>query len=709
MSHPTLSSFLSAFFPDENEEIHFRAFKPKGAAAQTNNGPVLITGTRRQLAENQSFRQRLKGLNESRGLYLAPNAGGSKDERIVRFNAAFCEKDDLPIAEQHRLFDSAPLSPSIRVESRRSVHAYWLLKGNCSSDQWVSLQEALIDYFRSDPKIRNPSRVMRLPYFDHLSEGTNGCVVRQRVLLVQFHPEQRYSVDQILQAFSPPSSEPSRQSSVTTVTTFMNWSDLNAELRRRLLSHSTCKIDQNGQWAHCKGICHNGKGNTALALNVASGSYFCQAGCTTAAILRAFGLPATPGCALPGLPTNREKSEASVATLRCVADVEAEHVHWLWYPYIPQGKVTLVEGDPGVGKSWMVLALTTAIAAGQGLPNVEKCDPRSVLLLSSEDGLADTIRPRLDSLKADVSRIFALDGPVVFDSGGLSLVAQSIEKHQPRLVIVDPLVAYLGANVDLHRANETRLVMAALSRLAEGHRCAIVVVRHLTKSGKERPIYRGLGSIDITAACRSVLPVGADPDQPAKRAVVQIKNNLAEMGSAIGYTLSGGTFSWTGLSNLTADRLLSAGHGDEERSALEEAQQFLLEFLSGGSQPAKDVERHAKKAGVSARTLWRAKRSLGITSQRHKEVRAGTDEHQWIWAFQRAAWRAPNNPAIKAAKKICLAAFPWILSLKGFPRFICPRLPTIPLLAALLPGMAALVLMQTLLKELMNGERYECR
>lgn len=509
-------------------------------------------------------------------------------------------------------------------------------------------------------------------------------MVRQCVLLVHFHPEQRYSIDHILQAFSP-RCEPSCQTSLTTNTSFLNWSDLNAELRRRFLSHSTCRIDQDGQWAHCKGICHNGKGNTALALNVASGSYFCHAGCTTAAILQAFGLPATPGCTPPGLPTNRQKSEGSIATLRCLADVEAETVHWLWYPYIPQGKVTLIEGDPGVGKSWMVLALTTAIAAGNGLPNVEKCDPRRVLLLSSEDGLADTIRPRLDSLKADVSRIFALDGPVVFDLGGLSLVAQSIEKHQPRLVIVDPLVAYLGANVDLHRANETRSVMAALSRVAEGHQCAIVVVRHLTKSGKERPIYRGLGSIDITAACRSVLLVGADPDQPAKRAVVQIKNNLAEMGSALGYTLSGGTFSWTGPSNLTADRLLSASHRDEEHSALDEAQQFLLEFLSGGPQPAKDVERDAKKAGVSARTLWRAKGSLGVTSQRHKAVRAGTDEHQWIWGLPESCLEGSKQPCHQGCQEDMVGSLSLDLEPKGLSTLHLPKAANRDALGSLAP------------------------
>ncbi len=531
----TLSVFLSAFFPDENEEMHFRAFKPKGAPTQTDNAPILITGTRRQLAENQSFRQRLNKLNETRGLYFAPNAGGSKDSQIVRFNAVFCEKDDLPITEQHRLFDGAPILPSIRVESKRSVHAYWLLQHRCDADQWLSAQQSLIDYFQGDPKIRNPSRVMRLPYFDHLSKDTGGGIFRQRVRLVHFDPKQRYTVDQIQKAF-PPNLEAVSQPGCKAEKTFASWSDLNTELRRRVLSHSTCKIDREGKWAHCKGICHNGKGDTALTLNVASGSYFCQAGCSTAAILQAFSLPQTPnGSLLAGLPEENsgQKSEEALVTLKCVADVEAESIRWLWYPYVPQGKVTLVEGDPGVGKSWMVLAVATAVAAGQGLPNEAQCDPRNVLLLSSEDGLGDTIRPRLDALRADVSRIFALEGPLIFDGGGLGLVAQSIEKHQPRLVIIDPLVAYLGANVDLHRANETRSVMAALSRLAERTQSAIVVVRHLTKSGKERPIYRGLGSIDITAACRSVLLVGADPDQPTRRAVVQIKNNLAEIGSAL--------------------------------------------------------------------------------------------------------------------------------------------------------------------------------
>lgn len=682
----TLSSFLAAFFPSENEEIHFRAFKPKGTQTKTDNGPVLITGTRRELAENKTFLQRLKKLNESRGLYFAPNAGGAKDTQIVRFSAVFCEKDDLSIAEQRRLFDTAPVSPSIRVESRRSVHAYWLLKDTCTADQWVSLQQGLIDYFRSDPKIRNPSRVMRLPYFDHLSEDTSGSVVRQRVHLAHFYPEQRYTIDQIQKVF-PPNREPGSKSGLATETTFLSWSELSTELTRRFLSHPTCKIDRDGKWAHCKGVCHNGKGNTALALNIASGSYFCQAGCSTEAILRAFELPETPNSSLCNpQKTNGQRSTEPLVTLRCVADVEAEHVHWVWHPYIPQGKVTLVEGDPGVGKSWMVLALAKAVAAGQGLPSVEKRDPRNVLLLSSEDGLADTIRPRLDSLKADVSRIFVLEGPVVFDSGGLGVVAQSVEKHQPGLVIIDPLVAYLGANVDLHRANETRSVMAALSRLAERNRCAIVAVRHLTKSGKERPIYRGLGSIDITAACRSVLLVGADPDRPAKRAVVQIKNNLAEMGSALGYTLSDGTFSWTGTSNLTADRLLSASRGDEEHSALEEAQQFLLELLSRGSQPAKDVEREAKRAGISGRTLWRAKRSLGVTSQKEKEIRSGNDGYQWIWGLPENCSGCSNQGCHAGCQENRFGSLPLNLDPKELATLHLPKAAKFPSLGSLDPG-----------------------
>src|SRR5215510_10214546 len=212
--------------------------------------------------------------------------------------------------------------------------------------------------------------------------------------------------------------------------------------------------------------------------------------------------------------------------VRRLADVQAETIEWLWKPYIAIGKITVIEGDPGLGKSWLTMAITTAIAAGKGLPGAEIAEPACVLMCSAEDGLEDTIRPRLDTFGADVTRIYAVETPFTLDQAGILALEEQIAIHKPKLVIIDPLVAYFGAGVDMHRANETREIMAALAVVAKKFRCAILCVRHLAKGGASKAIYRGIGSIDITAAARSVLLVGADPNDQNKRGIVQIKNNL---------------------------------------------------------------------------------------------------------------------------------------------------------------------------------------
>jgi putative DNA primase/helicase len=354
---------------------------------------------------------------------------------------------------------------------------------------------------------------------------------------------------------------------------------------------------------------------------------------------------------LPGLPTKGDVSDwinygGSVEKLIrlikdsdrdnlgmvCLADVEAEHVEWLWFPYIPVGKLTLIEGDPGVGKSWLVLAIATAIAAGRGLPGAGISEPRNVLLLSAEDGLGDTIRPRLDSMYADCTRIFAFNRAVVFDDSGLLELEAVIAECRPGLVLVDPMVAYLGAGIDMHKANETRVVMAALARLAEKHSCAIVGVRHLSKAMGGKTIYRGIGSIDFTAACRSVLLVGADPDDKHKRAVVQIKNNLAAFGEPMGYEIRDDSFYWTGATGLTAERILSNSSEQEEKTALEEAVGYLRESLTEGDRDAKEISSDARALGISLRTLERARRELGIKALQNRSA----DQRRvsgWRWTL----------------------------------------------------------------------------
>ena len=313
------------------------------------------------------------------------------------------------------------------------------------------------------------------------------------------------------------------------------------------------------------------------------------------------------------------KPQNESSSLVCMANVQPETVSWLWYPYIPMGKLTLLEGDPGIGKSWVTLAITTAVSLGKGLPNADLSKPQIVLLASAEDGLGDTLRPRLDAMAADVRNVHAIKGILDFSNGGLEILRKNIELLKPALVIIDPLVAYIGAGVDINRANETRAVMSQLAEIAEVYAVAILAVRHLTKGGALKAIYRGLGSIDFTAACRSVLMAGCDPDNDQKRAIVQIKSNLAAKGNAIGFELKNGSFYWTGESDLTAARILAAEDGQDGKSARDEATDFLRDELSNGPVEWQQIERDRKAAGISEITLRRARENLGIKIRREGE------------------------------------------------------------------------------------------
>jgi hypothetical protein len=315
----------------------------------------------------------------------------------------------------------------------------------------------------------------------------------------------------------------------------------------------------------------------------------------------------------------------------CMSDVEPEEVGWLWHPYVPLGKLTILEGDPGLGKSWLTCALAAAVSCGRGLPGVEPFAPSNVLMLSAEDGLGDTLRPRLDAVGADVERVFALPEPIVFDSGGLRKFEAAIQEHSSALVIIDPLFAYTGGKVDIHRANECRAISAPLAAIAERCGCALVAVRHLCKSrGGGHALNAGIGSIDFAAAARSVLLAGKDPDDETKRAVVQTKNNLAPLGPALGYKLEDGQFWWTGESDLTAGRILAAATDEEGRSTLTEAVDFLRASLSCGEREVREVQADARSAGISGATLRRAREHLHIKARRSGPV---GQPQQFYWSL----------------------------------------------------------------------------
>lgn len=305
--------------------------------------------------------------------------------------------------------------------------------------------------------------------------------------------------------------------------------------------------------------------------------------------------------------------------------IEPKDTDWLWYPYIPFGKVTIIQGDPGEGKSTLALNLIASLTRGLQFPtNRMVFTPKIAVYQNAEDGLADTIRPRLDAAKADCGLVAVIDESHV----PLSMLDERLDMilnmTGAELLVLDPLQAYLGDDVDMHRANEIRPVMHALSDLAAKHHCAIILIGHMNKASGMKSIYRGLGSIDITAAARSVLTVAKDPKHPENRVILQIKNSLAPLGDPVAFTLNeNGQFQYLGEYEVNVDNLLSAEPTRKSRPGMR-AEELLLEWLAK-EHPlyVKDIYDIADSEGITKRTLCRAKDRLGIETVHTPQG--------WIW------------------------------------------------------------------------------
>jgi hypothetical protein len=312
--------------------------------------------------------------------------------------------------------------------------------------------------------------------------------------------------------------------------------------------------------------------------------------------------------------------------VRTMADIAPETVRWVWDGRIPIGGLTALIGDPGEGKSTVSLAITTAVTLGVPLPGeTGRRDPADVLLLSAEDSPSHTIRPRLEAMGADLRRVHILDGvrrpdgqivPIhLADPGHRAQLREAMEAIRPRMVIIDPVTAYL-ADTDTHRDADVRTVLAPLADLAAEYDCAIVYVMHLRKGSADRAIYRAGGSIAFIGAARSALLVGRDPDDPSRRAVAHIKSNLSPLAPTVGFDIVGGRFWWVGEVDLTADRMLAPAAGEEERTALAEAVEWLREYLAEGPRPAPEVYRDGRRAGHAERTIRRAAAAAKIKKNR---------------------------------------------------------------------------------------------
>jgi archaellum biogenesis ATPase FlaH len=335
------------------------------------------------------------------------------------------------------------------------------------------------------------------------------------------------------------------------------------------------------------------------------------------------------------LPNGHAEQLARPA-IRRMGEVEERKVDWLWAPFIPKGMLSMLSGDPGCGKSFIALDIAAGLSRGE-LPGGQTCEPAPTLYLTTENPLAEVIRPRLRMSRAVADMVCVLEGIAIQDRAGedkfpislkdIDILREAIRETRAEFLVIDPIQSYLGADVDMHRANETRPVLDRLARLVEDHHLACLLVRHLSKAGGGRAIYRGLGSIDLTGAVRSEMIAGSPVAEPENRALIHLKSNLGAMGQAQGYAIDAeGRFSWTGKSRLTASDLIA---DIKKESRIEEVKEWLEELLGAGELAQKDVEAQAERAGYSWRTVRRAENQLGVF-HRKLGIAGG-----WYWNLSR--------------------------------------------------------------------------
>lgn len=309
-----------------------------------------------------------------------------------------------------------------------------------------------------------------------------------------------------------------------------------------------------------------------------------------------------------------------------MSDIETEEVSWLWYPFIPYGKLTIVQGDPGDGKTTLVLNIAARLSQGDPMDDGMRCDePINIIYQTAEDGLADTVKPRLENAGADCSRIMVIDESDKSLSMADERLEEALQKTNAKLLILDPIQAYLGGGMDMNRANEARDMTKRLGALAEKYKCAIVLIGHMNKAAGNKAAYRGMGSIDFYAVARSVLLVGRIEEEPNKRAVVQIKNNLAAFGHAKAFELSEGGFDWIGDYEITADEVLG---GIAPKANKQERAKALLRELAKAHDmmPSSEIYDLAKEEGISQRTLENAKKELNIFAKKIGDA--------WYWKLK---------------------------------------------------------------------------
>jgi len=334
-------------------------------------------------------------------------------------------------------------------------------------------------------------------------------------------------------------------------------------------------------------------------------------------------------------------SEKVATGVICLDTVETEPVHWLWFNRLPLGKLSVLAGDPNLGKSFVSLSMASYISAGMSWPDTphETNPSGKVMLLSAEDGNADTIKPRLEAMSADCQNIVAFDN--VLDIGNdIAKIERAIKMTEGvRLFVIDPVSAFIGTKRDGHSNTEIRAILSPLAKLAEKYRVAILCVTHLNKGGPAEPIYRVMGSLAWAAAARTVWTIVKEKNPLAdplckveRRLLLPVKNNLAcDSRTGMAFSIMDGRVVWepAPIQTTAAEYFTqhNPGKPGPKPTAREEAERWILDTLSDGPMWASDLEEKAEQDGISWITVKRAKREAGVISEQHR----ANNKSRWFW------------------------------------------------------------------------------
>ncbi len=320
----------------------------------------------------------------------------------------------------------------------------------------------------------------------------------------------------------------------------------------------------------------------------------------------------------------RRPPAAPAVSVRPLSKIRPRDVAWLWPGRLALGKLAILDGDPGLGKSLLTLDLCARLSTGRPFPGADVAPaPAGAVILNGEDGAADTIRPRLESLGADLDRVFILHYPAAalrFPSRTAELRAAAASAGA-RLVVIDPVMAFLDPAVNPGSDPSVRAALRPLARLAADLDCAVLLVRHLTKIGGFRSLYRGGGSIGFVGACRIAWLVAREPYEPHVRVLAQVKNNLAAPQPSLAFTVEPGptgalSLAWLGERPWTADQLLAAARKPpDDLPALERARRFLQHVLRDGPRHSRDIADLARGKHLARATLRRARIDLHARTQ----------------------------------------------------------------------------------------------